>query len=465
MSDKGIESGVAGPLPHIAEWCRKNVPESVTIMLLAFIIGILSGVAAWLFKWSIGHLARFFLSFVRSGGLNWFLLVLPVIGILLTVAYQKWVVRDSLEHGIIIVKASIDRGVYTLRTGLCYEPIVASVLTLGFGGSAGAEGPMATVGAAIGSNVARLFGVSPDMIRMMIGCGAGAGIAGIFKAPVGGALFTLEVMKMKMNSLTVLALIVASITGALTCYALTGFTFDVQFLPKSFFDPGLLGWVTALGIFCGVYSVYYNKLTVLIHRGLKKIDSLWLRALCSSVVVAVIVFLFPAMFSEGYDVVTKLVNGQYIDFMQGSIWEDEAIGVGHLIAFGGIILLLKVVATINTNSGGGVAGDFAPTIFAGAFCGMVFALGVNNLFGCHLPVGLFALLGTAGAFAGIIHAPLMAIFLVAEMVGNGYGYFLPLSVAAAVSYITVKLMTPFSRWLGGDHDDLASILRRIRTVR
>ena len=439
-------------------WRRVAMSPGMRVMALAVVVGVLSGVAAWFLKWSIGHMCTFFLSFSDVSKPNWYLLVLPFLGIFFCVAYQRYVVEGSLEHGTSIVDRAVAAHQYNLRLGLCYQPVIASVFTLGFGGSAGAEGPVATVGSAIGSNLARKFKVSPDLVRIMIGCGAGAGIAGIFKAPVGGLLYTLEVMKLKMSTLSVMALFVASLAGALTCYMLTGFSFDVRFLPVAFFNPRELGWVVALGVFCGFYSIYYNKMVDVLHRMFRGIHSPWLRALAGSAMIGVSIFLFPAMYGEGYGCVTDMVNGETLKFVEGSPLSGLANTALAFILLGVAVMAVKVFATIATNSAGGVAGDFAPTIFAGAFCGMVFAWTANYAFGAGLPVGVFALLGTAGAFSGIIHAPLMATFLIAEMVGNGYGYILPLFVVAAFSYLTVKLLTPTSRYRTADHDDFQALL-------
>lgn len=423
-----------------AAFCR-DMPQGARIMLLAMLIGTLSGMAAWILKWTIGGMCSYFVGYERGVGPYWYVFFLPFIGIFLAVAYQKYIVRSSLEHGTDIVARDIAEGQYKMRVGMCYQPIVASILTLGFGGSAGAEGPVATVGSALGSNLSRLFNIDPDMTRMMIGCGAGAGIAGIFKAPIGGVMYTLEVMKMKMTTLSVMALIVASLCGALTCYVLTGFSFDVKFLPSSFFDPHSLGWVALLGLFCGFYSIYYNKITAMLHRLFAGIRNRWLRASCGAAMVGLSLLMFPCMYGEGYGTVTLLMNDETMTFIRGSLFEDEAVSALAfiLLAFG--MMLVKVFATIGTNSAGGVAGDFAPTIFAGAFCGVMFAWTMNYAFHADLSVGLFALFGMAGAFSGIIRAPLMAVFLVAEMVGNGFGFILPLAVTAAVSYITVRLFS------------------------
>lgn len=459
-----IRSATSRAVRRIGTWLQGRMPVGITLMMLAVTTGTLAGVAAWALKYTIGHLARCTMHFAQTDGPNWFMAVVPLIGIMLAVCYQHFVVHESLEHGTNRVRRDLASRQYYMRRSLCYQPLLASMLTLGFGGSAGAEGPIATAGAAIGSNVGRIFNVSPDMVRILIGCGAGAGIAGIFKSPVGGALFTLEVLRMKYDTMSVLALIIASICGSLTCYMLTDFSFDVLFLPASFFDPRSLGWVVLLGIFCGAYSVYYSKITDMLHRFFSGIRSVWLRGIAGGAILGLCIFMFPAMYGEGYGVVTQLVNDETFRFVQAGLFAGLEPSALLFIILAAGVLLLKVFATIATNSSGGVAGDFAPTIFAGAFAGLFFAWSINYTLHIGLSVPLFCLFGMAGVFAGIIHAPLMAIFLVAEMVGNGYGFFLPLTVTAAFSYLTVKLITPASRYRGADHDDLAALLHTSKSA-
>ena len=436
-----------------------RLPLGIGLMLLASAVGIMAGFGSWIIKVSIVHMASLFLSWMRDdGGINWYIGALPFAGIFLAVAYQRFVVHASLEHGSDQVRRDLQERRFYMRRGLCYQPFIASILTLGFGGSAGAEGPCATVGAALGSNLSRKLGMAPEIVRVMMGCGAGAGIAGIFKAPVAGMMFTLEVMKVRIGTMSVMALTLASLCGALTCYALTGFSFDIRFMPSAFFDWRTSGWVIALGVFCGLYSVYYNRVAAMLGKFFNRIGNVWFRAAAGSAMAGIALLLFPCMYGEGYGTITALVNGNDAGILAGSLWAGHDGDVWLLVSLASAIMLLKVFATIASNSSGGVAGDFAPTVFAGAFAGFVFARCVSALFGVELPVGLFCLYGAAGAFAGIIHAPLMAIFLAAGIVGNGYGFILPLAMVSLTSYLVMKLLTPASRYAGADHDDLAALL-------
>lgn len=429
----------------LALWRRGNLTDKTAAMLLGTFIGIFSGIGAWFLKFSIGGLSRLFLSMTNPDGVNWFLFALPFVGIMLAVVYQRYWVGYSLEHGVSQVSRDIAAHNYRLRTGLCYQPLIANVITVGLGGSAGAEGPIATVGAAIGSVLARLTGMSPARIRVMIGCGAGAGIAAIFKAPIGGALFTLEVLKMKLDTLSVLVLFVATLFGALTTYALTGFTFNLAMPPLGPFDMRLLGWVAALGVFLGFYSIYYNKVTNVFLRMYNGMTNHWVRNILSATIVGLSVLMFPAMYGEGYIAVTKLLNGNFNTFLEAGLFAHLSGEFSMMILLCLALIATKAFATVSSNSGGGVGGEFAPTLFAGAFAGLLFAWAINLWFDAHLPVVAFVFLGMAGGFSGIINAPLMGMFLVTELTGSGFVYILPLAITSFVSFGVCKLFTVFDR--------------------
>ena len=424
-------------------WRRRTMTDKTAAMMVGMVIGIIAGTCAWFLKWAIGGLSHFFLSLTNPDGLNWWLFFLPFGGIIITACYQRYVLRYSLEHGVSQVSQAIASHQYKLRTGFCYQPLIANVMTVGLGGSAGAEGPVATAGAAIGSLLARVTGMCPRQIRVMIGCGAGAGIAGIFKSPLGGALFTLEVLKMKLDTLSVLVLFVTTLFGGITTYILTGFTFNIDMARLSDFDMGLMGWTAGLGVFCGFYSIYYNKITNILLRIYNGMTNRWACYILSGGIVGLCVMAFPAMYGEGYIDVMKLVNGHVDSILGGGLFAKFDGDAVMMLVFGALLILTKAFATVSSNSGGGVGGEFAPTIFAGAFAGLVYAWAMNLWFHAGLEPATFCFLGTAAAFAGIINAPLMATFLVAEMVGDGFIYFLPIATAAFVSFGVCKLFTLF----------------------
>lgn len=448
----------AGRLERFTAWRVSHISDNVTLIITATLIGLASGFGAFLLKIAIDALTSFFAGYMVGQGPNYFLLVVPVAGIVITQCYQKYIVHRNLMHGEGQLASQLDNKDYFMPRKLIYAPLIASTITLGLGGSAGSEGPIATSGAAIGSNIGRVLGLPSEMVRILIGCGAGAGIAGIFKSPIGGVLFTLEVLKMNLNTMSVLALIVSSLCGALTCFMLTGFTPDINFVSFVPFDSRWMIWIMLLGVFCGVYSMYYSAVIGYMQRLFKRFHSTWVMNIAGGAILATCLFLFPVLYGEGYNVMTAVCNGHFDIIMYGSIFKTEAMYNGVLMAvLVFAVLMLKAWACVASNSAGGVAGDFAPTIFAGAMAGFVFASGVNIFFEADLPVGIFALLGTAGVFAGVIHAPLMAMFLTAEM-SNGYGLLLGLATAAALSYLTVKLINPRSIYENVRHDDLMALL-------
>lgn len=403
-------------------------------------IGMITGAAAALLKWIIAHVAELLRPVEILHGPDWTMLAIPVVGILLTGMYQRYVVRSQISHGVDRLVNDLAMKRYDLSGRLTYAPIIASSLTLGFGGSAGSEGPIAYTGAAIGSNVGRIFGVSQQEMYILIGCGAGAGIAGIFKAPIGGTLFTLEVLGMTMTTVSVIALFGASIAAALMAYVLSRFTIDIMWTHNVVFQPELLPWVMGLAVFCGLYSAYYSFVMKRLKHVFERMKNPWLMNLLSGAILAGCVFMFPNLYGEGYGTVGKVINADWrVPFDSSLLAGLGGLQWSLIIVLGGI-LVVKCFACCSSNSGGGVAGDFAPTLFAGCIAGLFFALTVNNLFDVELEPRVFAYIGMAGVMAGVIRAPLMAMFLTAEMC-NGFDYLLPLTVVSIVSYGMVMMIT------------------------
>ncbi len=418
--------------------------EKTVVLLTAFVIGLATGTCAWLLKLMIGTLSRWLTAGMVSTGFNWRLLFIPVIGIVLTGLFTRRVVRMKIEHGVARLIKNIRDGDPVLSPKLCFAPMMASTLTLGFGGSAGSEGPIAYTGAAIGSNVSRLFGMSPQMMMAMVGAGAGAGIAGIFKSPIGGAFFTLEVLKMPLTTLTVMALLIACITAAMMAYVLSGFTYDLPWTRIIEFDSSLIVPVAILGVFCGLYSYYYAGVMRHLGAWFVKITRPWVRNIVSGALLAGMVFLFPALYGEGYTIIGDIINNHPEALLRDSVlggFSTDSITL--IIIATGSILLLKCWAACSANSGGGVAGDFAPTLFAGAVAGLFFTLVAQNWFGYNLPAGAMAVVAMAAVMAGAIRAPMMAIFLTVEMT-DSYPLFLPIVIAVTTSWAITKTLTPGS---------------------
>lgn len=409
---------------------------------LAAVVGLLAGGGAALLKYLIGHLTTLLTGHECAVDQPYYwLLAIPLGGIVLTGIFCRYVLKMPLEHGVERVNHNLKEGKYRLSSRLTFGPILASTITLGMGGSAGSEGPIAYTGAAIGSNMARTFGLTSEQMRILVGVGAGAGIAGIFKAPVGGMLFTLEVMGLSMTTVSVIALVIGCLVAGGTAYALSGFTMDVGLHHAEFFEPSLLLPLIGLGVFCGFYSLWYTACMTRSQHVIERVRNPWVRNLLAGAFIAVLVFLFPTLYGEGYGTVGRLINSDSSHLLDHSLFYggDVWVVMGVVAA----ILLVKALAVQTTNSGGGVAGDFAPTLFAGALAGFLFATFVNTVWASRLPVADFAYFGMAAVMAGTIQAPLMALFLTSEMTGD-FAMFLPLMIVAAISYGMVRICS--NRW-------------------
>lgn len=423
-----------------ARWRKMHLKDNTAAFIIATVTGIIVGFAAFLLKWMIGGVTHLLTQKMHLAGANWFFLLIPIIGILLTGIYVRYILRDDITHCVSKLMAKLKKKIYKLRFHLTYAPLIGSTLTLGFGGSAGSEGPIAYAGAAVGSNMARLMRFSPELMMIMVGCGAGAGIAGIFKAPIGGFLFTLEVLRMQLTTVSVIALLTSSIVAGMTAFALSGFTYDLAFPGVHLFEPEMSIWYLVLGVVCGLYALYYSTMMSRMERVYDHIKSPWLKNLAGCVVLAVSIFLFPSLYGEGYDVMGMLLQGQHHAITDGSMFYSIDPDTWGIILVCAGIMLLKTFACSASNSAGGVAGDFAPTLFAGCIVGLFFGLIVNETFSANLPVSHFAFVAMAGVMTGIVRAPLMALFLVVEMSGC-QTLFLPALIVTGISFGIVKLVT------------------------
>ena len=421
-------------------WFMPAASDKIRLIVLAVIVGILAGCGAALLKWLIGKVTSYLHILWITDGPDWTLLWLPVVGIVLTGIYQRYILRDRISHGVDKLVNDLAEKKYLLSPKLTYAPTIASTLTLAFGGSAGSEGPIAYTGAAIGSNVGRICGVPSETIYLLIACGAGAGIAGIFKAPVGGALFTIEVLGVALTTVSVIAVFASAISAALSAYVLSGFTLDIPWQHNISFEPTMLLWAVILGVFCGLYSVYYSLIMKVMRKVYESIRSPWVENVASGAVLALTLFIFPSLYGEGYDVIKNVINTDWVAPFDSSLFNGGISPYLTLPLILGGVLILKCFACSASNSGGGVAGDFAPTLFAGCIAGLFFAIIMNDLFGVGLAPQVFAYIGMAGVMAGVIRAPLMALFLTAEMC-NGFDYFLPLTVVTIIAYGIVMLVT------------------------
>ncbi len=412
-------------------------PPKWRLLTAAAIAGIIIGCVAYAVKHLIALISRLATSGFSAVHSNWWLIVLAILAITLSSLIVRKIVKLPLDHSTGRLQSDLRKGISPLPRRLMVAPVGVNALTLGLGGSAGAEGPIAYAGAAIASRVAARLHLTHEQMLAFLACGAGAGIAAIFKAPMGGVFYTLEVLAFQMSLPNIMLLVIMCLFAGLTAYAAGGFNTDMVFLTA---QPFALKWylpAILLGLLCGVYSLYYNWCGDRTVGMFSKISTPWKRNLIGGLSVGVCLFLFPALYGEGFGVLGKLVNGDSAPLLAGT-FRGAVKGPAAMAAVLGGIILIKSFATYATKAGGGVAGEFAPTIFAGGMFGALFALGASYVPGWEIiPAGDFMILAMAAVMAGTIKAPLMAIFIVIEMT-EASPLLLPASIAAGLSYAVVN---------------------------
>ena len=427
----------------MVEWREKHISEKQLILILSFFVGALSALAAYILK-SFIHLIRYFIEhYLIAGGHPLWYFICPMIGIALASLFVYYIVRDDISHGITKILYAISQRKSIIKPHNMWTSIVGSGLTIGFGGSVGAEAPIVLTGAAIGSNLAKLFRLDQKTMMLMIGCGAAGAIGGIFEAPIAGLVFTLEVLMMDLTMASVAPLLISSVTATTISYMFNG-TEPMFFLQTiEPFAIGRIPWYILLGVVCGFASLYFTRGMNFLEQWFKtNIRSIGLKILVGGVTLGVLVYLFPPLYGEGYDVIIGLINGESESAMQYSplaaLGNSSWILIGYFVA----IILLKIVASVATNGGGGVGGIFAPSLFMGALVGFVTGR-ILNIIGVEVPESNFALIGMCGLMSGVMHAPLTGIFLVGELTG-GYHLFLPLMIVSVSSFLIIKVFEQHS---------------------
>lgn len=423
---------------RLVDWREQHVSEKQLILILSFFVGALSALAAYILK-SFIHLIRYFIEhYLIAGGHPLWYLVCPMIGIALAALFVHYIVKDDISHGITKILYAISQRKAIIKAHNMWTSIVGSALTIGFGGSVGAEAPIVLTGAALGSNLAKLFRLDQKTMMLMIGCGAAGAIAGIFEAPIAGLVFTLEVLMMDLTMASVAPLLISAVTATTISYMFNGTQpmFILQTIEP--FAISRIPWYITLGIICGFASLYFTRGMNGLEQWFKThIRSIGLKILVGGVVLGILIYLFPPLYGEGYDAILDLINGKSQAAMQFSplqaLGDSEWVLIGYFVA----IILLKIVASVATNGGGGVGGIFAPSLFMGALVGFVTGR-ILNMLGICVPESNFALIGMAGLMSGVMHAPLTGIFLVGELTG-GYHLFLPLMIVSVSSYLIIKI--------------------------
>lgn len=430
----------------ILAWKEKHLTDRQMLLILAFIIGILASFAAYILHTLIHQIQAILTEGFEINSFNWLYLVFPVIGIYLTSLFVRYVVRDNISHGITRILYAISSKRSHLKPHNCWSSVIASAITIGFGGSVGAEAPIVLTGSAIGSNLGQLFKIDNKTMMLLVGCGAAAAIAGIFKAPIAGLVFTLEVLMVDLTMASLLPILVASITANVFTWALMGGKSLFTFVLDSAWQVDRLPACVLLGLFCAFISLYFIR-TMTFCEGIfaKMKRHPYGKLAVGGVMLSSLIFLFPALYGEGYSAINILLNGT-----TEADWNqllDKSLFYGHgnlLVVYIALVLLTKVFATSCTNGAGGCGGTFAPSLFIGGFGGFLFAR-LWNIYqiGVYIPEKNFTLLGMAGVMAGVMHAPLTGIFLIAEITG-GYALFVPLIIVSVVSVMGISIFEPHS---------------------
>lgn len=432
--DKAKENGM---LERFIVWREKHISQKHFILILSLVVGVLSALAAFTLKHLIHFIQHLLTGDFDTHSFNSLYLVYPVIGIFITGLFIRKVVRDDISHGVTKVLYAISCRKGRIRSHNTWSSLIASGITIGFGGSVGAESPIVMTGSAIGSNLGRLFKMEKKVMMLLIGCGAAGAVSGIFKAPIAGLVFTIEVLLIDLTMSSLLPLLISSVTAATLSYILMGTEATFEFHMQDAFDLARVPYVILLGIVCGLVSLYFTHVTTAIEKQFKKISNPYYKLAIGGTILSVLIFLFPPLYGEGYETITQLINGD-----SQSIILENSLFYGHakyLLVYMFFIVLFKAFASTVTNCAGGCGGIFAPSLFLGCIAGYLFAT-LCNMTEWGVPVSdkNFALFGMAALMSGVFHAPLTGVFLIAELTG-GYALFLPLMIVSVCSYLTVRV--------------------------
>lgn len=430
----------------IIQWRESHLSDRQAMLILAFAIGFFASVAGYILHIIIHEIQIILTSRFDATTFNWLYLLFPVIGIWLTSLFVRHIVKDNISHGITRVLYAISAKQAKLKGHNCWSSVIASGITIGCGGSVGAEAPIVLTGSAIGSNLGKLFGMDNRQLIWLVGCGAAAAIAGIFKAPIAGLVFTLEVLMVDLTMASLLPILISCVTATGFTYIFAGdnslFTFHLDNSWTLERTPACI----LLGVFCGFVSLYFMRAMNACENLFARMNNHPFRKLVAGgLILSTLIFLFPSLYGEGYNAVNTLLSGNTMNdwskVMNNSLFAGNQ---NLLILYIGLVLITKVFATSATNGAGGCGGTFAPSLFIGGFAGFFFARIWNmNQIGLYIPEKNFTLMGMAGVMAGVMHAPLTGIFLIAELTG-GYQLFMPLMIVCICSYLTINIFEPHS---------------------
>ena len=423
----------------------RRLSNSQIMMLLAVVVGVLASLGTYLFE--------ILLYAIKSGLTNWFpvdsahflFLIYPVVGIILATLFVKYIVRDNISEGVTRVLYAMSRRNSRIATHNCWTSIVGGATTIGFGGSVGPEAPIVLTGAAIGSNVGRLVRLNYKNTTLLLCCGAGAALAAIFKAPITGVVFVLEILMLDITAGSIIPLLIASITATTMALMLRGFDpiLAVTLAPQDAFELWQIPLFILLGVLCGLMAWYFTTMNARIGGFFKRMDKQYKKWIWGGAILGILIFVFPPLYGEGYEGFTSLMHGNAQELFDNSLFYRFRSIDWVVVLFVIAAMFFKVIAMASTNAAGGVGGTFAPSLFVGAFTGAALALVCNTFLHWNVPIVSFTLVGMAGVMSGVMKAPLTSIFLIAEL-SSGYGLFIPLMITACISFAVDYYLDPDS---------------------
>ena len=438
------ETGRPRWMQRLHDWRVANVSDKMFLLVLAFFVGLLSAVAAFVLHGLINTIVALLTGHFHTDTYNWLFLVYPVIGIYLTSLFVRYIVKDNISHGITRILYAISSNRSRIKAHNTWSSVIASAITIGFGGSVGAEAPIVLTGSAIGSNLGKLFRMDNKTLMTLVGCGAAGAIAGIFKAPIAGLVFTLEVLMIDLTMASLLPILVSCVTATCFTYIFSGNAVMFSFHLDSDWTVQRVPACLLLGVTCGLVSLYFIRMMNACEDMFARFkDKPYVKLVLGGAILSTLIFVFPSLYGEGYHSINLLLNGKteadWNQVLDGSLFYGHP---EYLILYIALVLFTKVFATSATNGGGGCGGTFAPSLFIGCFTGFLFSRLWNmHQIGVYVPEKNFSLLGMAGVMSGVMHAPLTGIFLIAEIT-SGYNLFMPLMIVSVASYLTINIFEP-----------------------
>lgn len=419
----------------ILELREKHIKDKQFILILAFLTGIGCALAAFLLKSSIHFVQDIVKSLMANDTLNYWYLAFPAVGIIIASLFVKYVVKDDISHGVTKILYAISQHKAIIKLHNCWSSIVASSITIGFGGSVGAEAPIVLTGSAIGSNLGQFFKLDQRTLMLLVGCGAAGAVGGIFKAPIAGVAFVMEVLLMDLTMTSIVPLLIASVTATAFSYLFMGDEVMFHFDNYAPFTLDRVPYLILLGVVCGLISLYFTRGMNWLEGFFRRLKVPYKKILVGGLMLGVLIFLFPPLYGEGYDTINALLTGECYNLFNQSFLYNYRFDAWAIILYLSLIIFFKIFASAATNGAGGTGGIFAPSLFVGCITGFVVAEGLN-IVGLPVPHQNFAFAGMAGLMSGVMHAPLTGTFLIAELTG-GYDLFMTLMITSVIAYLTI----------------------------